>query len=166
MAITTALPTPPVNAQLEWGFVIVIVVTSFALGCSLVSMFLTFIFRDRAAFLFSQPSFLGVLLIGSCLLQLSQVFLAFSLNDAQIYSGSSASCKAYLWLFWLGCSLALSAQCARLYRALLVFRERSLRRPKANTVKFLGSMALLCMIPVGLTMIRMFTDPVQIDQGT
>jgi hypothetical protein len=168
MAVTTSPPTQPAPTavQLEWGFVVVISFASVSMASTFFAMLLTFIFKDRASFLFSQPSFLGVLLLGICLLQMSQIFLAFSLKDAEIYSGSSASCRAYLWLFWFGCSLALSAQCARLYRALLVFRERSLRRPKLNTSKFFISLAALAMIPMGLMMIRMLTDPVQIDQGT
>ena len=162
---TTPVTKVTIDPQVQWAVNVVFGFASVSCAVTLSALCLTGVYRNRASFVFSQPSFLAVLLVGILLLQLSQFFLALSLLDAQIYSGSSASCKTYLWLFWIGCSLSLAAQCARLYRALLVFRERSLRRPRLNTTKFFVSMGFLCMIPLGLMLIRMLVDPVQISQG-
>ncbi|KAH9254193.1 hypothetical protein BASA81_007782 [Batrachochytrium salamandrivorans] len=144
----------------EWGSILAISFASVSISCTLFAILSTLCFSHRASFVFSQPSFLIITLLGLLLVQFSLIFLAQSLH-----SPTSAACQAFLWLFWVGSSVSLSAQCSRLYRALLIFREKTLRRPKQNTPKFIFWMLVLCMVPVSLLLVRMVVDPVDPHNG-
>lgn len=144
----------------EWGSILAVSFASVSISCTLLAMLSTLCFSHRASFVFSQPSFLIIMLLGLLLVQFSLVFLARSLH-----SPTSEDCQAFLWLFWVGSSMSLSAQCSRLYRALLIFREKTLRRPKQNTPKFIFWMLVLCMVPVSLLLVRMVVDPVDPHNG-